>query len=122
MLDTTLVAQALVDDCVSHWGHSDSLDDDPLLPVVHEKHGAVFVARGADLPRDARVVHDPLPPQVLVNAFDLLIEREDPLFLRFVRDRVEVVKGALDRKSTRLNSSHVKISYAVFCLTKKRSR
>src|SRR5690606_40337756 len=25
----------------------------------------------------------------------------------------------LDRKSTRLNSSHVKISYAVFCLTKK---
>src|SRR5690606_41694380 len=29
--------------------------------------------------------------------------------------------GALrDRKSTRLNSSHVKISYAVFCLKKKK--
>src|SRR5690606_39861692 len=27
---------------------------------------------------------------------------------------------ALDRKSTRLNSSHVKISYAVFCLKKKK--
>src|SRR5690625_6154955 len=27
-----------------------------------------------------------------------------------------------DRKSTRLNSSHVAISYADFCLTKKRSR
>src|SRR5207249_9622643 len=27
--------------------------------------------------------------------------------------------GALDRKSTRLNSSHVSISYAVFCLKKK---
>src|SRR5690606_8497362 len=27
--------------------------------------------------------------------------------------------SALDRKSTRLNSSHVKISYAVFCLKKK---
>src|SRR5690349_23242738 len=26
---------------------------------------------------------------------------------------------ALDRKSTRLNSSHVEISYAVFCLKKK---
>src|SRR5690606_41695955 len=26
--------------------------------------------------------------------------------------------GFLDRKSTRLNSSHVKISYAVFCLKK----
>src|SRR5690625_6570347 len=28
--------------------------------------------------------------------------------------------GAGDRKSTRLNSSHVAISYAVFCLKKKR--
>src|SRR5690606_39381390 len=28
--------------------------------------------------------------------------------------------GFLDRKSTRLNSSHVKISYAVFCLKKKK--
>src|SRR5690606_40873604 len=28
----------------------------------------------------------------------------------------------LDRKSTRLNSSHVKISYAVFCLKKKKLR
>src|SRR5690606_41557748 len=27
-----------------------------------------------------------------------------------------------DRKSTRLNSSHVKISYAVFCLKKKSTR
>src|SRR5690554_1800710 len=28
----------------------------------------------------------------------------------------------LDRKSTRLNSSHVRISYAVFCLKKKRQK
>src|SRR5690606_42071283 len=28
----------------------------------------------------------------------------------------------LDRKSTRLNSSHVKISYAVFCLKKKKQQ
>src|SRR5690606_41648577 len=28
---------------------------------------------------------------------------------------------SLDRKSTRLNSSHVKISYAVFCLKKKKT-
>src|SRR3989442_12025375 len=28
--------------------------------------------------------------------------------------------GGRDRKSTRLNSSHVRISYAVFCLKKKR--
>src|SRR5690606_39444957 len=29
---------------------------------------------------------------------------------------------AKDRKSTRLNSSHVKISYAVFCLKNKKKR
>src|SRR3712207_8126623 len=28
-------------------------------------------------------------------------------------------QGGLDRKSTRLNSSHANISYAVFCLKKK---
>src|SRR5207249_11526394 len=30
--------------------------------------------------------------------------------------------GSEDRKSTRLNSSHVSISYAVFCLKKKRKK
>src|SRR5690349_23690442 len=30
------------------------------------------------------------------------------------------ISGPADRKSTRLNSSHVEISYAVFCLKKKR--
>src|SRR5690606_41995733 len=34
------------------------------------------------------------------------------------QDLVRIADGA-DRKSTRLNSSHVKISYAVFCLKKK---
>src|SRR5438445_6793586 len=32
-----------------------------------------------------------------------------------------VVPIALDRKSTRLNSSHANISYAVFCLKKKKN-
>src|SRR5699024_11311440 len=32
----------------------------------------------------------------------------------------EKVINELDRKSTRLNSSHVSISYAVFCLKKKK--
>src|SRR5438067_3098149 len=36
-------------------------------------------------------------------------------------ERLEgVEQGVGDRKSTRLNSSHVSISYAVFCLKKKR--
>src|SRR5438874_9981558 len=36
------------------------------------------------------------------------------------RDGAEVQDPDLDRKSTRLNSSHVEISYAVFCLKKKK--
>src|SRR5690349_24137530 len=32
---------------------------------------------------------------------------------------LRVASGRVDRKSTRLNSSHVEISYAVFCLKKK---
>src|SRR5690606_39519940 len=43
-------------------------------------------------------------------------ERADALACRG-RDEA----AGVDRKSTRLNSSHVKISYAVFCLKKKRN-
>src|SRR3712207_8516839 len=35
--------------------------------------------------------------------------------------RHPVHHGRLDRKSTRLNSSHANISYAVFCLKKKKN-
>src|SRR3712207_8240376 len=40
--------------------------------------------------------------------------------LRVVWTRGPLVGVALDRKSTRLNSSHANISYAVFCLKKKK--
>src|SRR5436305_7702750 len=48
----------------------------------------------------------------------------EPLRCKF-RPETLLCKGAdtaeLDRKSTRLNSSHVRISYAVFCLKKKKN-
>src|SRR5690349_21946503 len=48
-----------------------------------------------------------------------LDERAPPAMQRaFASLRGET--DALDRKSTRLNSSHVEISYAVFCLKKKK--
>src|SRR5436309_5053368 len=55
-----------------------------------------------------------------------------PIFRRDTRSVVSImptkssaifwywVRSLTDRKSTRLNSSHVKISYAVFCLKKKK--
>src|SRR5690606_41940419 len=56
--------------------------------------------------------------------FHRAIAAGEPLSFRFVHARKAegFDLGNLhraDRKSTRLNSSHVKISYAVFCLKKK---
>src|SRR5438874_12170174 len=56
-----------------------------------------------------------------------LLEKMPPSRLHFVACAVVVVffcaaapsRAQRDRKSTRLNSSHVEISYAVFCLKKK---
>src|SRR5690554_7396163 len=39
-----------------------------------------------------------------------------------VKNLVRIIDSTLDRKSTRLNSSHVRISYAVFCLKKKKKK
>src|SRR5215813_14540026 len=38
------------------------------------------------------------------------------------RRRASRLDNGSDRKSTRLNSSHVRISYAVFCLKKKKKK
>src|SRR5438270_5712356 len=39
-----------------------------------------------------------------------------------LKDRDAQLRCAIDRKSTRLNSSHSQISYAVFCLKKKKKK
>src|SRR5690625_5644960 len=61
-----------------------------------------------DLLLDQMLHHDLVPCQVL----------ELPDLGR--GDRIILVELTLDRKSTRLNSSHVAISYAVFCLKTKK--
>src|SRR5207253_8838341 len=71
-------------------------------------------------------LHDALPISFLVLPSDqrrAIIAVWD--FCRAVDDAVdeepsEAAQGLPDRKSTRLNSSHVAISYAVFCLKKKK--
>src|SRR5690554_6985029 len=51
---------------------------------------------------------------------DLLIQEEAGRTLQEIVDQDGYQALRQDRKSTRLNSSHVRISYAVFCLKKKR--
>src|SRR5207245_10226568 len=56
-----------------------------------------------------------------LHAHDLQRGRDHPRL--DPADQVRVLSGHLeDRKSTRLNSSHGSISYAVFCLKKKKTK
>src|SRR5690349_23438670 len=57
--------------------------------------------------------HGPVVEMLLEHGF--VVFAINPKQLDRFRDR-------LDRKSTRLNSSHVEISYAVFCLKKKKKK
>src|SRR3712207_8286296 len=49
-------------------------------------------------------------PELAENLADLMVHRQ----------RANEERKIRDRKSTRLNSSHANISYAVFCLKKKK--
>src|SRR2546426_4496079 len=51
--------------------------------------------------------------RVALKVLDSKLRHDRVFFERFLREY------KLDRKSTRLNSSHLVISYAVFCLKKK---
>src|SRR5690606_41352094 len=57
-----------------------------------------------------------VPPQGVALDCIRQLDRYDLVF--YVS--TNAARAGLDRKSTRLNSSHVKISYAVFCLKKKK--
>src|SRR2546430_13364907 len=69
-----------------------------------------------------------LPPEgvaisrrLMKGAPDEIVKRIDDEAEQFkLRLKSPEARNALDRKSTRLNSSHSQISYAVFCLKKKK--
>src|SRR5438132_8532435 len=66
------------------------------------------------------------PYTTLFRSWTLAFGAHDPLRRRDERQTTNEqtnrlrVRAAEDRKSTRLNSSHTVISYAVFCLKKKK--
>src|SRR2546422_5167495 len=54
------------------------------------------------------------------STFDPVGQWFDDVFVIFQCGGGNTTQGSADRKSTRLNSSHGYISYAVFCLKKKK--
>src|SRR5690625_5992253 len=59
-------------------------------------------------------------PRRLVIGLSTLPFTNHSSFPAICRSLLITIWSCEDRKSTRLNSSHVAISYAVFCLTKKK--
>src|SRR5688572_31375224 len=55
------------------------------------------------------------------RAVGVLVDQQHARAGHWSRWRPSVQAGGRDRKSTRLNSSHSQISYAVFCLKKKKT-
>src|SRR5690606_40770905 len=97
----------------------------PLSP--HPSPAAIYPLSLHDaLPISGQFVVD--PAQIFPDeqggigfAFHRAEQAVDVVVLYFLRRFVlhGLLRFKVDRKSTRLNSSHVKISYAVFCLKKK---
>src|SRR5690625_6867873 len=76
-----------------------------LIPHIHQQTAPVRL-------RALRLPGEPIPPR---EAIAQLRDQGEPIELG-------APLGRADRKSTRLNSSHVAISYAVFCLKKKNTK
>src|SRR4051812_49887173 len=95
----TLGARSVDRDADVRRVRDDVEDRGALLGLRHERLDVLRGGVGVDVEVDADVV-------------------EAVTHLGIAAQDAEDVHVALDRKSTRLNSSHMSISYAVFCLKK----
>src|SRR5256885_9332942 len=123
----TTLRVALVDDhLLFREGLRAMLASAPDLRVVAEASNAQEALPAVRASQPEVVVLDVMLPGVSGIGVARELLREDPkrrvLALSMVADEAHVadaLQAGVDRKSTRLNSSHLVISYAVFCLKKK---
>src|SRR5690606_40081753 len=82
-----------------------------------QRHVELDIAGGIDVPANRphtdRVRSDDHAEGIVADVSHPHVEHEVPN--PQTGSSTDDAEGLLDRKSTRLNSSHVKISYAVFC-------
>src|SRR3712207_6897166 len=96
--------------CSSYFFFNDTATTEIYTLSLHDALPIWGLANRSGLRLGSSIVIEPLPVVVACG----LVANPSPE-IRIVRVRVVV-----DRKSTRLNSSHANISYAVFCLKKKK--
>src|SRR5690606_41763768 len=102
----------------SHFFYTDTATTESYTLSLHDALPILLASR---LGRSDKI---PLAQRLLMRVAGGSYERHLNRALqrpgRVLSISVLLLIGSLDRKSTRLNSSHVKISYAVFCLKKKK--
>src|SRR5690606_20591582 len=98
-------------------------DEDEALDAISQQDKSVLAVPGVWIAEsaDAGDRSRKSTPKRIASMDTPLIRKPGYMLPSIVIDG-EGVDTVQDRKSTRLNSSHVKISYAVFCLKKKRKR
>src|SRR5215471_5452498 len=90
-------------------------------PLPHARQGCAVAARQFGGTIAEKAAAPSRPGNDLLN--ELPSERRESFAHRHrLRQDCGNVRRPADRKSTRLNSSHVEISYAVFCLKKKKKK
>src|SRR5690606_24495910 len=104
--------------------HGSRFEPFGLTPLYSMRYGTIPIASRVGGMADTII--DPganLPAGSMHAATGVLFDGENPGDMAAAIDRAMGLRRYpaiwRDRKSTRLNSSHVKISYAVFCLKKK---
>src|SRR5207302_9843185 len=96
------------------YRHPLSLHD--VLPILHDTMGFPMELT-AELAQERGVSLDTSAVTALMQAQRDKSRAASTFAIPMARQATQFVGyDRLDRKSTRLNSSHVKISYAVFCL------
>src|SRR5689334_24566782 len=87
---------------------------DPLLGrVVNDRYRVVEAIGSGGMGRVYKAVQAPIDRVVALKVLGAGHDRDPNFYKRFFLE---------NRKSTRLNSSHSSISYAVFCLKKKKTK
>src|SRR2546427_7672379 len=111
-----------------------------MAVAVQLQLGSGELFRGiVDMVRQVEIVYDdeslgkkyvegPVPVALQARVTELrhqmleaVVEHDDAILHKYLEEH-ELTEDEIDRKSTRLNSSHSQISYAVFCLKKKKKK